>query len=129
MQSGVAQVDLLPRGYLCAHRRLYSREMQLLDVGRAPDIGQRAAEIVDAVHLAPMEDHHLAAQLSAGVPIQRAFIAPGPLRTQVRAAQVGRIVIVEVRIAGNPKRAAHAAAQFEALRKPDSGADAGAELA
>src|SRR5437867_1901787 len=103
--------------------------MQLLDVGRAPDIGQRAAEIIDSVGLAPMEDHHLAAQLSSGVPIEGAFITPGSLRTQIRAPQVGRIVIVEVGVAGNAKRAAHAAAQFEALRKPDSGADAGAELA
>src|SRR5712671_8230285 len=74
-----------------------------------------------------MKYHQLAAQFPAGVPIQSAFITPGALRKEVRIADVGGVVIVQVGVAGNSKSTAHASAQFEVLRKPHASADAGTE--
>src|SRR5437016_5659606 len=76
-----------------------------------------------------MEHDQLASDLSTGVPIEPSFIAPGAFGAQVRATQVRRIVIVQVRIAGDTKRAADAPTQFETPREPDAAADARAELA
>src|SRR5436305_1950937 len=106
MQTRIAQIDLLARAHSGADRRLESGEMQALDIGRAPDIGQRAPEIVDAVGLPAMKYSQLAAQLPSGIPIERALVAPGAFRTQIRAADIGGIVVVQVRVAGNSKRPA-----------------------
>ena len=98
MDRGVANRHALRRREPRVDRRFHAGESQAVDVGGAKDVAGRAAHEVDAVALAPVEQSDIGPHARGRIPLQAGFITPRPLRPQVRAADVGGIVIVQVGI-------------------------------
>ena len=92
----------------CSRWKLVARQMSVGD----------GANIINAVPLASLKDRDGCAPTAARIPVDPALVAPGALGTEGRRADIRRIVIVKIGIAGQAKRAADTGANFQSRRDP-----------
>jgi hypothetical protein len=125
VQPGVTKSKRCVRAARIRQACLDALEAQDLEIGGAPDVGWRAADVVDAVALAPLEIGELATHVAAKIPVESRLPAPGAFRTQIGRAEIRRVVIVEVGEGRHAEGAAQARTQLQPGGEPYSGAAVG----
>src|SRR5271165_330709 len=82
-------------------RTLDAGEIQAVDIEGLPKAAGRSAIVVDVIALAAFEYGEAGMPVGTRVPIDTAFVIPGPFRAKIRIADVGWVLIVQLRVAGH----------------------------